>query len=44
MKISPVQPPRSRRRQVGDLVVSLAMAVVLIALYVLVVSHGHLPL
>jgi hypothetical protein len=45
MKISSQgPPPRSRRRRVGDLAVSLAMAAVLIALYVLVVSRGHLPL
>jgi hypothetical protein len=46
MKLSPVQPPRSRghRRRVVDLVVSLAMAAVLVAVYVLVVSRGHLPL
>jgi hypothetical protein len=45
MKISPQgPPPRSRRRRVGDLAVSLAMVAVLIALYVLVVSRGQLSL
>jgi hypothetical protein len=37
-------PPRSRRRRVGDLAVSLAMVAVLIALYVLVVTRGQVSL
>jgi hypothetical protein len=45
MKVSPPpRPPRSSLRRFGDVVVSLAMVAVLIALYALVVSRGHLPL
>lgn len=43
MKVEPVRAPRSRRRRIADLVVSVAMLVVLVALYVLVVSRGSLP-
>jgi len=44
MKVEPVRPPRSHRRRVADLVVSVLMLVVLVALYILVVSRGNLPL
>jgi hypothetical protein len=43
MKVEPIRPARSRRRRTADLVISLAMLVLLIALYVLVVSRGNLP-
>ncbi|HZO06337.1 MAG TPA: hypothetical protein VFB52_08115 [Solirubrobacterales bacterium] len=43
MKVEPVRPQRSRRRRVADLVVSIAMLVVLVALYLVVVSRGNLP-
>jgi len=44
MKVEPVRRLRSRRRRTVDLVVSIAMLVVLVALYILVVSRGNLPL
>jgi hypothetical protein len=40
MKVAPVRPPRSRARRAADLIVSLAMLVVLAALYLLVISGG----
>lgn len=42
MKVAPIRPQRSRRQRIGSLAVSLAMVLFLVALYVLVVSRGHL--
>lgn len=43
MKVEPARPRPSRRRRIADLVASVAMLVLLVALYVLVVSRGDLP-
>lgn len=43
MKVEPVRPRPSRRRRIADIVASVAMLVILVALYILVVSRGHLP-
>jgi hypothetical protein len=40
MKVEPVRRERGRRRRVADLAISIAMLVVLAALYLLVISHG----
>jgi hypothetical protein len=43
MKVEPIRREPSRRRRIADVVVSVAMLVLLVALYVLVVSRGNLP-
>lgn len=43
MKVEPVRPEPSRRRRIADVVISVTMLVILVALYVLVVSRGNLP-
>lgn len=43
MKVEPARPEPSRRRRIADLVASVAMLVILVALYIVVVSRGNLP-
>jgi hypothetical protein len=43
MKVEPVRPQPTRRRRIADVVASVAMLVILVALYILVVSRGNLP-
>ncbi len=40
MKVEPIRHPRSRRRRAADLAVSVVMLLALVALYVVVISHG----